>query len=187
MITQIKGRCIHLQPNVAWIEVHGIVYEVYISLNTYKVLQQQPETPLYTALFLQPNQIRLVGFTTVEEKQVFLWLLKVGGIGIDKALTLLSGFSVNELVRCIERGDVDRLAALKGIGKRVAQRIIVELRGIIPKVIAEEQPSMERDAIQALQQLGIAPKEAEKRVKKALKKRPKDLEHLIRLALRGDL
>lgn len=195
MIAFLHGTLAEKTPSVAMLDVHGVGYEVYISLSTYDRL---PATGspcrLLTYHHIREDAQILFGFTQSEEKSMFERLIGVNGIGPKLALSVLSGLTVAELSTAIANNDVKRISSVHGIGKKTAERIVIELRDKIDPLEAlagrtagggDAQSAMLRDTILALTSLGFPQDQARKMVQAALDAYPavKDTEALLRKSL----
>lgn len=195
MIVFLSGTLVEKTPSVATLDVQGVGYAVLISLNTYDRL---PATGtacrLLTYHHIREDAQILFGFVQPEEKAMFERLIGVNGVGPKTALGVLSGLTVAELTRAISENDIKRISAVHGIGKKTAERIVVELRDKIDPLEAfagraadgnAAQNAILRDAILALGSLGFPPDQARKMVQTALDANPavKDTETLLRKAL----
>ena len=128
MIASLSGRVLAKTPSVAIIDVNGVGYEVFISTRTYDALAEVDQACfLHVQTVVREDALMLYGFSSREEKELFLLLVTVSGIGPKLAQTILSGISVHELEQAILLKDLSRLTALPGVGKKTAQRICVEL------------------------------------------------------------
>ncbi len=194
MFESIRGPLVLKEPARCVAEAGGLGYTINISLSTYEDLPRQGEEAfLYLHPVVREDGWRLFGFSRSDEREVFRDLLRVNGVGPLMALSLLSGFRPKELAATVGQGDVRSLTRVKGIGKKTAERILVELKdrwsdvaaaaGVIDGSGAETTAA--GDAVQALQALGLDGLEAQQRVKKILAKEP-DLavSDLVRMALR---
>jgi Holliday junction DNA helicase RuvA len=136
MIGYLKGNCLSLDQESVIVDVHGIGYEIYCSLNTLAELSTRVAEPctfwIYT--HVREDQLQLFGFLTKEEKNLFLSLLKVNGVGPKSALSILSGAQYNQLVEMIEAGDAKALSQLPKIGKKTAEQIILSLQGKLVRI-----------------------------------------------------
>lgn len=198
MIAFVNGKFVNKTPANVVVDVNGVGYDVNISLHTYSSIAEQKEGLLYTYLQITENAQTLFGFYSLEEKELFLQLINVSGVGASTARMMLSGMRPEEIVRAIVQQNVKQLEAIKGIGKKTAERLIVELKDKLARqhnqnvgVITEDSRikivgSVEYDAINALVALGINKSMAENAVQKTLKnlKDPK-LEELIKEALKA--
>ena len=185
MINFLRGRLISKAPTYVVVETGGIGWGLIISLSTYRVLGKEGEdTFIFTSLIAQQDNVRLFGFATKQEKELFLELVTIPGIGPKTAMRILSEKSPEELKKNIAEQDVDSLYAVKGIGKKTAERLILEFSGKLVVPPGEDKSSLSEEAISALISLGYKRKEAEVAVKKALSLvASKDLEGLIKKAL----
>ena len=169
MIDYIKGELTDLSPAFATIEVAGIGYGLNISLNTFSAIQGKKEVKLYVYEAIREDAHVLFGFLNKKEREMFLLLITVNGVGANTARMMLSGMSVAELCSAISTGNARQIQNVKGIGKMTAQRIIVDLRDkIVALGIADEIPAggsivvpvnnaVKDEAVSALTMLGFAP------------------------------
>ncbi len=201
MINHLNGKISEILPTKVIIDVHGIGFEVNISLNTYTSLQGKEEAKLYIYESIREDAWTLYGFATQEERDLFLLLITVNGIGSNTARTILSSIPPVELCHAILEGNERLLTNVKGIGKRSAQRIIVELRDKIPAMDGQFPASEEskagvsfspeteekiREAIQALTMLGFSPAPTKKAVHTIIENHPDiSTEDLIKMALKA--
>lgn len=195
MISFLHGTLVDKTPSLATLDVHGVGYEVLISLSTYDRLPATGSAcRLLTYHHIREDAQILFGFVQPEEKRMFERLIGVNGIGPKMALSVLSGLTVAELSSAIAEGNVKRLSAVHGIGKKTAERLVVELRDKVDPLEAfagrtaggsDTQNAMLRDAILALGSLGFQQDQARKMVQAALVADPslKDTETLLRRAL----
>ena len=191
MIAFVTGRFVYKSPAVVHIDVNGIGYEVQISLNTYSKIQSLEKGTLYTWLHIKEDAHTLYGFFDLAEKNIFTQLISVNGVGTSTARMMLSAMLPDELAQAIAKGDAVRLEKIKGIGKKTAERIILELKDKMGKTGFETTGSalinntLEQDALNALVALGIARNLAENAIKKAsISASPaENLESLIKKAL----
>lgn len=192
MIAYIKGKFTSKNPSTVIIDVNGLGYEVHISLNTYSAILSLEEGLLFTHLLIKEDAHLLYGFADVKEKDIFLALINVSGIGANTARLLLSYMKPDEIVAAIVRGDSKSLEKIKGIGKKTAERTILELKDKIGKktaagtlVTVEQGSSIQHDAVEALQALGINRAVAEQAIAKSIQTEPEiELEALIKKALK---
>ena len=179
MITFLSGELVEKQPTRVVLDVGGVGYEVLISLSTYDNLPLQNETcRLLTYDHVREDQHVLFGFGTESERRMFTMLLSISGVGPKLALSTLSGVSVKQLTEAVTDGDCSRLNAVPGIGKKTAQRIVMELHdkigenealeNMVGGDAASDEDIKIRDAILALVSLGYKQADARKAVKKAL-------------------
>jgi len=191
MIAYLKGNFIHKSPAVVLVEVNGVGYEVQISLNTFSKIQGLEKGMLHTSLLIREDAHILYGFFDVAEKEIFQMLIGVSGIGSSTARVMLSYMKPDELARSIVQGDTRTLESIKGIGKKTAERVVLELRDKLVKQPLESNISplknntLHQDALNALTALGINRIAADQALKKALEAEPAlAVEELIKKALR---
>ncbi len=179
MIASLYGVLRQKTPHSVVVDVQGVGYEVLISLPTYSNLPAEKESVhlrIYT--HVREDAIQLFGFTTAEEKSVFLLLLGVSGIGPRLAINILSGLPLAELVAAVKKGDIAKLSSIPGIGAKTAGRLALELKekiaavagpGLSPAGPGEDRESQAvTDAVSALVNLGYKPPLAKEAVKKVL-------------------
>ncbi len=173
MFAYLKGSFTLKTPTVIYVEAHGVGYEVQVSLNTYSKIQHLQEGILYTHLIIREDAHVLYGFFEKSEKEVFQQLISVSGVGAATARVMLSSLQANELINAILSGNESLLESIKGIGKKTAQRIVLELRDKFSKSTTDGNIStlnhntLEHEALTALTALGIARNAAESAIKKA--------------------
>ncbi|MFI5128897.1 MAG: Holliday junction branch migration protein RuvA [Chitinophagales bacterium] len=191
MIAYLKGDFVNKSPASLLIDVNGIGYEVQISLNTYSKIQNLEKGTLYTHLLIREDAHILFGFFDASEKDMFQHLINVSGIGASTARVMLSYMKPEELVRAIVHGDVRMLEGIKGIGKKTAERLVLELRDKLAKQPLETNISpmknntLHQDALNALTALGINRLAAEQALNKVLGNEPHlPVEELIKKTLR---
>jgi len=191
MIAFLKGDFVNKTPASVWVDVNGTGYEVQISLHTFSKIQQLDKGQLYTSLLIREDAHILYGFFEMAEKEMFLQLLNVSGIGASTARMMLSYMKPDELARAIVQGEVRILENIKGIGKKTAERIVVELKDKLAKhtletnIPAMKHNTLHSDALNALLALGINRQAAEQAIQKTLAQQPGlPLEELIKKALR---
>lgn len=191
MITFVEGILEEKNPSLAVINAQGVGYEIAISLNTYEALGALRDTiRLHTYHYLRENIEQLFGFATREERSFFILLTGVSGIGPASALIILSSMPLTALYQAIGSGDAKTLSSIKGIGKKTAERLIVDLKDKLGHYATAAQttdiPSSQvlSDATRALITLGYTNSEALAAVTKALKAQPEaSLDQIIRLAI----
>ena len=191
MIGQLRGRLVAKQPNQVVVDVGGVGYLVQIPLSTFTGLGEvNSETTLLIHTHVREDQIALYGFLTTREKQLFRLLLEASGVGPALAVKLLSGMPLDERVPAIRRGDVARLVQIPGVGRKTAERIVVELRDRLATVetAAEEKPAartpLEADVLSALLNLGYDRRAAERATAEAARNgASRDFEQWLRAAL----
>jgi holliday junction DNA helicase RuvA len=192
MIAFVRGKFVNKTPARVVVDVNGVGYDLQISLNTYSTIANLEDGLLHTYIHLYENGQTMYGFATVAEKDIFLQLISVSGVGAATARMMLSGMRPDEIVKAIVQGNTKQLEGIKGIGKKSAERLIVELRDKLGKQ-AMESPltslnvqSLDADAINALVSLGISKPMAENAVKKVLLSNPDiALEDMIKQALKN--
>jgi Holliday junction DNA helicase RuvA len=169
MIAHLRGKLITRHPNQAVIETMGVGYDVVISVPTFSELPPLgSEVALHIHTHVREDQISLYGFLRPEEKQLFEKLITVSGIGPKLAITILSGMPADEMVNAIRGNDVARLTKIPGIGKKTAERMVLELRDKLPAVGAEPKQvvptlsAIQEDVLSALTNLGYQRATAEK-------------------------
>jgi Holliday junction DNA helicase RuvA len=192
MIAFLKGQYVRKTPSFVHIDGQGVGYEVQISLNTYSRIQDQDEGILQTHLIVREDAHLLFGFFDLAEKEIFLHLIGVSGIGANTARVMLSYMKPDELIRAIVQGNVKLLEGIKGIGKKTAERILVELRDKLAKQPVDSSVNistwkgntLQSDALNALIALGINRQAADGAIQKVLEKDPgASVELLIKKAL----
>lgn len=196
MIDFLSGNLVQKKPTHVVIQTGGIGFQVLISLNSFdKLPETGADLQLHTLLVVREDSLTLFGFVHQEERKIFEQLTQVSGIGPKLALTILSGLQLNDLALAITQGDVKRLSSISGIGKKTAERMVVELRDKLESnapaetrhpVQDTEGPT--KDAILAMVALGYKQQDAGKLVQKAQSKlgdQASNVEEIIRLALSG--
>lgn len=197
MIVFLHGKLVVKTPAKAVVECGGVGYEALIPLSTYERLPATgDEVTLLTHHEVREDAQLLYGFASDAERDLFALLVSVSGVGPKIALAVISGFSVGEVQLCIANGDAKRLSTVKGVGKKTAERIVVELRDKVNPIEAMANGAAEtgrgdaqvlRDAMLALAALGYADDAAKKMVQNVLTNHPeaKDIESIVKLALKG--
>ena len=191
MIAYLKGDFVHKSPASVHLDVNGVGYEVQISLNTYTRIQNLEKGLLHTVFIVREDAHILYGFFEVAEKEMFQHLISVSGIGASTARVMLSFMKPDELAKAIIQSDFRTLEGIKGIGKKTAERMVVELKDKLAKHPLESNISplrsntLHQDAFNALTALGINRSVAEQAVKKVLAEEPGlPVEELIKKTLR---
>ena len=194
MIAQISGKLAQKQPGEVVIDVGGVGYLVFIPLNVfYRLPDIGAPMSLQIHTHVREDALQLFGFHDAAEKQVFLLLTGVSGIGPKLALNILSGIAAEDLARALKNGDQVRLVAIPGVGRKLAERMIVELKDkfatLAPASIdsaAKPEASSQKmqDAVSALINLGYKKPEIEKTVREVLKNGELSLEEVLRETLR---
>lgn len=195
MIGYIKGKVKYASEDSVLIETpSGIGFEVICSASAFAALNGKAEAEVYTYLQVSENGTALYGFSSSDEKKMFLKLISVSGVGPKMGITVLSGMSVGELAAAIATSDVKRLSAVKGLGKKTAERIILELREKVAHVSLQANENGvslppvtdgDEDAVVALMTLGFSRSESEKAIAKAKSSGANSVEDIIMLALKG--
>lgn len=194
MIGYIKGKVLYTQENNVLIENNGIGYEVCCSSSALCELVNGGEGEIYTYMAVREDGVYLYGFVSVEEKNMFLKLLTVSGVGPKVAVSVLSAMSLSNLALMIATSDVKGLSKIKGLGKKTAERIILELREKITSLDISETAKddtvvtaveVDEDAVIALMSLGFNRSESVKGVESAYANGAKTIEQVISYALRG--
>ena len=177
MIAHLRGKLLVKHPNQAIVDVNGVGYEVTITVPTFSELPTVgSEVALNVHTHVREDQIALYGFLRAAEKQLFEKLITVSGIGPKLAITILSGMPVDEMVGSIRGGDVARLTRIPGIGRKTAERMVLELRDKLPpqapgpEVVTPAITPVEEDVLSALINLGYQRAAAEKALSAAMQK-----------------
>lgn len=193
MLDYIRGRVASKSPTRLILEVSGIGYRLHISLSTFEKIPSHGEVTILTQLFIREDQVKMFGFATGEERDLFQLLLSVKGIGPNTAITILSGSTVDDIRHAVMHEDVKSLEKIKGVGKKMAERIILELKEnikelakFVPIGMSVQQRALISDAVMALISLGYGRVVAEKAVSEAAKKLQviDSIETLVREALK---
>ena len=196
MIGYLKGKILSLTADTALIETGGVGYEVLCSASALEALGGKSEGEVYTYLQVREDGITLFGFASPAEKNMFLKLVSVSGVGPKMGIAVLSGMDINSLAVAIASSDVKKLSTVRGLGKKTAERIILELRekvsgeaasapaakGTVSAIPASDG---DEDAVVALMSLGFTRAESVKAVERAHSEGASTLEDVIRAALRS--
>ena len=192
MISHLKGKLVEKNPTHVLIECAGVGYFVNISLNTYSQIPNEENILLHTHLLVREDAHVLYGFAQKSEREIFRLLLSVSGIGASTARTLLSSLSPEQVRDAIASADVPKIQAVKGIGAKTAQRVIVDLKDKILKIyeISEVSPNSNNtnreEALSALEVLGFVRKQSERAVDKVMSQDSSlSVEDIIKLALKN--
>ncbi|MDR4505917.1 MAG: Holliday junction branch migration protein RuvA [Candidatus Scalindua sp.] len=174
MFDYILGLIVEKTPSALIIEANGIGYKIHIPLSTYERITEQEDAKIFTKLFIKDDEIKIYGFFSHEERSLFDLLLSVNSVGPNMALTILSGSTVGQFKDMVLGNDLRALQKIKGIGRKTAERIILELKETIQSIVPEavslvgmQKASVVSDAIMALIALGYSRPVAEKAVKSA--------------------
>ena len=193
MIAFVRGQFVVKTPARIVVDVNGVGYDLQVSLNTYAAISNKESGLLFTYLHITENAHTLYGFAELAEKELFLQLISVSGVGATTARMMLSGMKPEEITRAIVQGNTRQLESIKGIGKKSAERLIVELKDKLGKqalhgpAMAGMPHSVDADAVHALVALGIGRPMAEQAVKKTMGSLAADasLETIIKEALKN--
>jgi len=194
MIGRLKGQVLSKQAPDLLLDVQGVGYELLIPLNTFFDIPDIGETvTLHTHFVVREDAQQLYGFSRLEERALFRDLIKINGVGPKMALAILSGMSVDEFVRCVRRDDVATLVKIPGVGKKTAERLLIEIRDKIatlsPEVHDDNNQTVDQDigleAESALTALGYRPQDAAKMVNNVKDQGITSAEQLIRAALKS--
>ncbi|HWO41798.1 MAG TPA: Holliday junction branch migration protein RuvA [Candidatus Eisenbacteria bacterium] len=192
MIAHISGILAHKLPGEVVVDVGGVGYQVFIPLNVfYRLPEIGQRTSFHIHTHLREDALQLYGFHELAEKRIFLLLINVAGIGPRLAINILSGIPADELTQAIKDGDQARLVSIPGVGKKLAERMLVELRD---KFAALEAPAaaapgvngarLSEDAVSALVNLGYRKADVEKALRDVIRSGDESLQEIIRGALR---
>lgn len=196
MLGYIKGKVLYSSDGTVLLENNGIGYEVLCSGAAYAKLISDGQGEVYTYLQVREDGVSLFGFVSLEEKNMFLKLISVSGVGPKMGITVLSSMNINDIAVAIANSDVKKLTAAKGLGKKTAERIILELRekvsaeglsekgAAVPEQPAEKISDKEEDAVVGLMSLGYTRAESVRAVKRAEESGAESMEEIIMTALR---
>ncbi|MBN1569221.1 MAG: Holliday junction branch migration protein RuvA [Acidobacteria bacterium] len=173
MIGQLRGQLLHKKPNSLLLDVHGVGYEIFIPLTSfYELPAEGNEVTLKIHTHVREDALTLFGFLTQREKDFFLKLISISGIGPKLAIVILSGAPVEELAQAIASGNLARLTAIPGVGRKTAERVVLELKSLVTPFLLPEQieaakegsipTALEEDILSALTNLGYPRSAAEK-------------------------
>ena len=199
MIAYLRGRILTTTAETAIIDVNGVGYEAYCSGGAFRKITVGEIAELYTYLQVKEDGVTLFGFADPKEKELFLKLITVSGVGPKMGITVLATLSADEFARAIATADVKRLSAVKGLGKKTAEKIVLELHGKISaaeimeasgETYATEAPvsklsAADEEAVSALMGLGFTRTESAQAVKKARDLGAGTVEEVIMKALQG--
>ena len=193
MIAQVHGRLLRKGPQEAVVDVGGVGYRVTIPLSTfYRIGEPGNEVTLLTHTHVREDALALFGFLTAAEQALFERLIAVSGVGPKLAVSILSGIEAPDLVAALRASDVVRLTRIPGVGKKTAERLVLELKDKVQGLAATEEPApvaaaagrAKEDLVSALLHLGYSRPEAERAVDRALKEGEGRFEDLLRRTLR---
>ena len=194
MIAFVRGKFVVKSPAQVIVDVNGVGYDCQISLHTYSAISEKESGQLFTYLHITENGQTLYGFNEMAEKELFSQLISVSGVGAATARMMLSGLKPEEIISAIVQGNARVLEGIKGIGRKTAERLVLELRDKLGKNISDAGFSslspanrIENDALNALISLGIPKPNAEKAIKNVMNTNDSDivLEDLIKKALKS--
>jgi Holliday junction DNA helicase RuvA len=192
MFAYLDGKFVFKSPAMVHMDVNGVGYEVQISLNTFSRIQNLDKGILHTSLLIREDAHILYGFFDKIEKELFLNLISVSGIGATTARMMLSYLKPEEITRLIVHGDTHGLEKIKGIGKKTAERVVLELKDKLSKqslevnISAMKNNTLQADALNALMALGIARTTADQAIQRVFQSDPSltSLEDVIKKALK---
>ena len=203
MIGRLKGILAEKRAPQVLIDCNGVGYEADVSMTTYYQLPETGEPiSIWTHLLVKEDSHSLIGFTTEQERKLFRQLIRVNGVGPKMALTILSGINEHEFALCVMQDDVTTLTRLPGVGKKTAERLIIEMRDKVEGLIGDTQVAIDiggsvtaagrsskSEALEALQSLGYKPGDAENMIRRAEKDADADTSAatLIRKALQASV
>ena len=203
MIAYLKGKVLYIGAETAILEVNGVGYEVYCSGGAFKKLTQGEVADLYTYLQVKEDGVTLFGFANPKEKEIFLKVISVSGVGPKLGIAVLTGLSADEFAQAVAPADVKRLSAVKGLGKKTAEKIVLELHGKISaaevmnasgdtvSATNVETPmrlsAQDEEALSALMGLGFTRSESTQAIKRAHEQGATGVEEIIRKALQGGM
>ena len=203
MIAYLQGRVLTITSETAIVEVGGVGYELYCSGGAFRKITVGEIVELYTYLQVKEDGITLFGFASPKEKELFLKVISVSGVGPKMGIAILTGLSADEFTQAIATADVKRLSTVKGLGKKTAEKIVLELHGKISAAEvmnasadpisaaiesgAQKVSPQDEDAISALMGLGFTKNESANAVKRAKEQGATTTEDIIRKALQGSI
>ncbi len=193
MIAYLTGKFAYKNTTVVYVDVNGVGYEVNISLNTWSQIQNLSEGKLFTYLQIKEDAHTLYGFFDLQEKEMFVLLIGVSGVGAATARMMLSSMKPDEISKAILQNNAKLLESVKGIGRKTAERLVLELRDKVNKqsfdhnISPGKDNSLEQDALNALVALGISKPVAEQSINKIIRAETSitHLEDLIKKALKA--
>ena len=187
MIGYLSGKIISSKPTKITLDVNGVGYVVNISITTFEKISDKSSASLFIYTSVKQESISLFGFYTESEKEMFELLISVNGVGPKSALSILSGILVDDLRQAINSGDISRIVLIPGIGRKTAERLVLELKTKVDGLSVSgetETSSIKNEAIAALTTLGYNLKAADKAVRETLNSEPNaSLEETIKKAL----
>ena len=202
MIAYLRGKVVALTEETVILDVNGVGYEAYCSGGAFRKIGNNDYAELYTYLQVKEDGMTLFGFADMKEKELFLKVISVSGVGPKLGISILTGLSAEEFLLAVQTADAKRLSAVKGLGKKTAEKIILELHGKISaaevmsvnedeKKLPETQPvklsKADEDAVSALMGLGFTRNESVQAVKKAREAGAVSVEEVIMKALQNGI
>ncbi len=192
MIGYLTGKIISKKPTQIMLDVNGVGYIVNISVNTFEKLpEKDTAVSLFTYLSVKEDSMDLYGFSSLPEKEIFQLLISVSGVGPKLGQSILSGIQIDDLYDAIQSGNIQRMIAIPGVGRKTAERLILELRDKLEKVeisggsIPDSSMKIKNDAVTALVNLGYNQKTAEKAIRKILdENKSVSIEDLVKESLK---
>lgn len=192
MISYLQGKVVEKTENSIIVDVNGVGYELFCSSFTSNSLNNDSVSKVYTYMNVREDGVFLFGFSTKEERNLFNKLIEVSGVGPKSAIGILSGDSLEHIIYCISCGDSNGLSRIKGLGKKTAEKIIVELRDKVSanrNVDSSYSTSSKinnetNEAVTGLMSLGFTKLEAEEGIKYAINEGAKDLQQIISIAIK---
>jgi Holliday junction DNA helicase RuvA len=192
MITHLQGKLVEKNPTDVVIDCNGVGYFLNISLHTFSKIPESENVKLFTHLLVREDSHTLYGFTEKMEREIFLLLISVSGIGASTARTMLSSMTPEQVRNAIASGDVPAIQSVKGIGAKTAQRVIIDLKDKILKIYDIDEVSSpqgntnKEEALSALEVLGFNRKQSEKIIDKVVSEVPDlSVEEIIKRALKN--
>lgn len=184
MIGSIRGKLVLKRTGAVIVEAFGVGYEISMPLSSFARLPNEgAEVFLFIYTHVRDDALKLFGFGSEQEKQIFTTLLGVNGVGPKLALNILSGASVSDFMQAVEAGDIQSLSKIPGVGKKTAGRIVLELKQKLPS-IGTQRDAVFEDALSALVNLGYRKTEAIQSLEKVSKKGYNGIENLLKEALK---
>ena len=202
MIAYLRGKVMAITEETIVLDVNGVGYEVYCSGAAFRKAVQGEVAEIYTYLQVKEDGVTLFGFADTKEKELFMKVLSVQGVGPKLGIAILTGLSADEFTLAVQTADVKRLSAVKGLGKKTAEKIVLELHGKISAaevmsasgddITATAEPitkltKVEEEAVSALMGLGFTKAESAQAVKKARENGASTVEEIIMKALQGGI
>ena len=203
MIAYLRGRILEITSETAIIEVNGVGYEAYLSGGAFRKIAVGEVAELYTYMQVKEDGVTLFAFANPKEKELFLKVISVSGVGPKMGIGILTGLSADEFTQAVATADVKRLSTVKGLGKKTAEKIVLELHGKISaaevmsasedkftqaiEMQSAKLSSLDEEAVSALMGLGFTRSESAQAVKRAHEQGAATVEDIIRKALQGGI